>query len=86
MANQRMFIRCKACGAEKFLAKRLMQAYHTISQTMSTDAWDDWFQTHEWGLCHKEGDPEVYDLGLDVFELSYEHHIEGQHNVSDGGA
>lgn len=82
MANQRMFIRCQACGEEKFLAKRSIDAFHTLDATMSRDEWDAWFEKHVWGFC----DPENGLWSLDVFELSYEHHIEGQHAQSDGGA
>ncbi len=82
MANQRMYIRCRACGAEKFIAKRLMDAFHTIANGMDRDEWDEFFEFHKWGFC----DPEREKWGLDVFELSYEHHDLGRHFVSDGGA
>lgn len=82
MANQRIFIRCRACGDEKFLAKRLISAFHTLDQTMDRDKWDKFFEAHEWGFC----DPNGGEWGLDVFELSYEDHINGYHSVSDGGA
>lgn len=64
MANQRMFIQCMSCGAEKMLAKRLGGAFHTVSP--GTD-WDVWFKKHEWGFC---GDKVT---GQDIFKLVYEH-------------
>ena len=70
MANQRIYICCKVCGAEKFLAKRLMEAFHTLPQTMDKGEWDEFFDKHEWGHCKPgKGNP----WGLDVFELVYEH-------------
>ncbi len=80
MANQRIFIRCKACGAEKFLAKRLGSAFRTLDQTMDMDKWDDFFEEHMWGFC----DPNGGEYSLDVFELSYEHHVKGTPSQSDG--
>ncbi len=82
MANQRMFIRCKACGAEKFLAKRLGDAFHTLDMTMDVGEWDDFFEKHKWGFCDSEGGK----WSLDAFELSYEHHTKDQFSHSDGGA
>ena len=69
MANQRISLRCKACGAEKFLAKRAMNAFHTVRMPHWQDTWDGWFETHAWGFC---GDG-VHHRGLDIFELAYEH-------------
>lgn len=82
MANQRMFIRCRACGAEKFMAKHFMDAFRTIQIDGWQEEWDEWFEEHQWGFC----DPEGGEWSLDCFELSYEHHIEGQHTQSNGGA
>ena len=65
MANQRMFIRCKSCGSEKMLAKRLIGPYHTI-YLPEEHSWDNWFKKHVWGFCG-------IDAGLDNFELTYEH-------------
>ncbi len=70
MSNQRIFIRCKACGREKFLAKRSMSAFHTV-YSMRNDKWDEWFKEHEWGFC----DPSGNKHDLDIFELVYEHPI-----------
>ena len=82
MANQRMFIRCMACGAEKMIAKRSMDAFHTRSNDQKWDSWDEWFEFHKWGFC----DPERDKWPLDCFQISYEHHIQGRYDVSDGGA
>ncbi len=83
MANQRMFIRCMVCGDEKFLAKRMISSFYTYDSAMFADGWDDWFSAHKWGLCKPEGRGE---WGLDCFQLSYETHIQGRPDVSDGGA
>ena len=69
MANQRIFLRCKACGAEKFIAKRFMGAFRTVATENWQDTWDAWFEDHEWGFC---GDGKKH-RGLDIFELAYEH-------------
>ena len=69
MANQRMYLRCKACGAEKMIAKRMIGAYYTAGGKDWADGWDKWFEEHKWGFC--AGDSEYNDL--DIFELSYEH-------------
>ena len=82
MANQRIFIRCQACGTEKFIAKRLLGAFHTVRKDEWQEEWDEWFEKHEWGFC----DPEGKKWSLDCFELSYEHHVEGRPSQSDGGA
>ena len=71
MANQRIFLRCKACGAEKFIAKRLMGAFHTVCTEGWQGEWDEWFEEHHWGFCKPEA--ELIGDGLDVFELAYEH-------------
>ncbi len=70
MANQRMFIKCQACGEEKFLAKRSMAAFYTVANNGEDWArsWDEWFDKHEWGFC--VGDQ---NYGLDIFSLVYEH-------------
>lgn len=70
MANQRMEIRCKVCGEEKFLAKRLGGNFYTLKQTMNRNEWDRFFIKHEWGHCRPCNDN---PWGLDVFELVYEH-------------
>ena len=69
MANQRMFIQCQSCGEKKMLAKRLGGAFHTIHSVRPdlSDAFDGWFQAHAWGFCGEGG------LGLDGFDLVYEH-------------
>ena len=82
MANQRIFIRCQACGAEKFIAKRLMCAFHTVWKDGWQGEWDEWFEEHKWGFC----DPQGRTWDLDIFELSYEHHVGGRPTESDGGA
>lgn len=66
MANQRIYIRCGSCGAEKFFAKRMMGAFYTIGTWTPSD-WDEWFETHEWGFCGDNA------KGLDIFSLVYEH-------------
>ncbi len=70
MANQRMFIKCNACGEEKFLAKRMMDAFYTVAEDGKdwAHSWDDWFEKHKWGFCEYSG-----EYGLDVFSLVYEH-------------
>ena len=57
MANQRMFLRCKACGNEKFIAKRGLRAFHTLRYRLHQweAEWDEWFEKHEWGFCDPEG-------------------------------
>ena len=69
MANQRIFLRCKACGAEKFIAKRSMRAFHTVATANWQESWDAWFGDHEGGFCGDGKGPR----GLDIFELTYEH-------------
>ena len=69
MANQRMSLRCKACGDEKFIAKHVMAAFHTVRKDGWQEEWDIWFEEHEWGFC----DPEQRQWGLECFELVYEH-------------
>ncbi len=69
MANQRIFLRCKACGEEKFIAKRLINAFHTVRKNDWQQEWDEWFEKHKWGFCNFEGGP----WSLDCFELAYEH-------------
>ena len=67
MANQRMFIRCRSCGEQKFLAKHSLAAFRTHhAWGMSMSEWNEWFDKHEWGFC---GDGAS---GLDIFELVYE--------------
>ena len=66
MANQRMYIRCQSCGAEKFLAKRLLGAFHVVDHGDWGATWDEWYEKHEWGLCGNDAE------GLDIFELVYE--------------
>ncbi len=68
MANQRSSLRCKGCGAEKFIAKRFMSAFRTVKKAYWQEEWDAWFEVHEWGFC---GDG--VHRGLDIFELVYEH-------------
>ena len=70
MANQRMFIKCNACGEEKFLAKRMMASFYTVAENGKdwAQSWDEWFEKHEWGFCN--GDK---NHGLDIFTLVYEH-------------
>jgi len=65
MANQRMYIKCKVCGEEKFFAKRMMSSFYMIGEPSKTD-WEEWFEKHEWGACGEGSDV------LDCFELSYE--------------
>ena len=67
MANQRIYIRCKACGGEKFLAKRRMDAFYTVAGDGWPLSWDQWFEDHVWGFCGDAAE------GLDIFELVYEH-------------
>ena len=69
MANQRIFIKCRSCGKEKMLAKRLISAFHVLHYAEAhglEDDWNEWFKVHEWGFC---GDGA---RGLDVFDLVYE--------------
>ncbi len=71
MANQRMFIKCNACGEEKFLAKRMMSSFYTVADDGVDWAlsWDKWYEKHEWGFC----DPQGRQHPLDIFKLVYEH-------------
>lgn len=73
MANQRIFIRCRVCGAEKFVAKRLIAAFHTVRKEDWQAEWDEWFEEHEWGFCRNVSEQREVPTGLDIFELSYEH-------------
>ena len=70
MANQRISLRCLACGEEKFIAKRSMSAFYTIRREHWQQEWDNWFEKHEWGFCDPEGG---CTWSLDIFELVYEH-------------
>ncbi len=73
MANQRIFLRCKACGDEKFIAKRLAGSFYTVRGERKPwdwqQEWNEWFEKHKWGFC----DPDGRQWSLDCFELSYEH-------------
>lgn len=69
MANQRMYLKCRSCGAEKMVAKRLAGAFHTIDLP-AENSWDAWFEKHEWGACGEQAE------GLDIFDLVYEHERE----------
>lgn len=69
MANNRMYIKCCACGKEMFLAKRMIGAYYTMGngwyESMHGKGYlellEDFFEEHEW--C---GD------SLDHYAISYE--------------
>ncbi len=60
MANQRIYIRCKVCGDEKFFAKRFGGAFRTVHKAGDwQDEWDAWFVQHEWGFCRRLDDLRV---------------------------
>ena len=67
MANNRMYLRCKGCGAIFFLGKRFGKGYY-ISQYAQDNGvplyqrLNLFYAEHEW--CG--------DAGLDCFELIYE--------------
>ena len=68
MANNRMYLRCKGCGAWLFLGKTFLQGYYASRPDELGAAIDDFFATHNY-CDHPLVDLEHVPYDLDAFPL-----------------
>ena len=74
MADNRMYLRCRGCGAELMLAKSFMFYWHNVkpAEEKGRELYD-FISDHQ--HCCEEMD-EFYDVDFEPFELTYENRPE----------